>query len=95
MICIADDPNKDGFEVVSYHTDLEPYMARGRALKAEGKSFTERRDIREKERDAVKARRPIPPGAIDTTPHTSSPSISKWKSVSMCPALEAPPAHER
>ena len=49
MICIADNPNKDGFEVVSYHNDLEPYMARGRALKAEGKSFTERRDIREKE----------------------------------------------
>ncbi len=49
MVCIADDPNKDGFEVVSYHKDLEPYMARGRALKAEGKSFTERRDIREKE----------------------------------------------
>jgi len=49
MICIADDPKKDGFEVVSYHFDLEPYMARGRALKAEGKSFAERRDIREKE----------------------------------------------
>ena len=49
MICIADDPNKDGFEVVSYHNSFEPYMARGRALKAEGKSFAERRDIREKE----------------------------------------------
>lgn len=49
MICIADDPNKDGFEVVSYHNSLEPYMERGRALKAEGKSFAERRDIREKE----------------------------------------------
>ena len=49
MICIADDPNKDGIEVVSYHNSLEPYMARGRALKAEGKSFAERRDIREKE----------------------------------------------
>jgi len=49
MICIADNPTKDGFEVVSYHKDLEPYMARGRALKAEGKSFGERRDIREKE----------------------------------------------
>ena len=49
MICIADDPNKDGFEVVSYHNSLEPYMAKGRALKAEGKSFAERRDIREKE----------------------------------------------
>ncbi len=49
MICIADNPNKDGFEVVSYHKDLDPYMARGRVLKAEGKSFAERRDIREKE----------------------------------------------
>jgi len=49
MICIADNPEKDGFEVVSYHTDLEPYMARGRVLKTEGKSFTERRDIREEE----------------------------------------------
>lgn len=49
MICIADNPNKDGFEVVSYHKDLDPYMARGRMLKIEGKSFAERRDIREKE----------------------------------------------
>ncbi len=49
MICIADNPNKGGFEVVSYHIGLDPYMARGRALKLEGKSFTERRDIREKE----------------------------------------------
>lgn len=49
MICIADDPNRDGFEVVSYHKDLEPYMARGRALKAEGKAFGDRREIREKE----------------------------------------------
>ncbi len=49
MVCIADNPNKDGFEVVSYHKDLDPYMARGRVLKAEGKSFTERRDAREKE----------------------------------------------
>jgi len=49
MVCIADNPTKDGFEVVSYHKDLDPYMARGRELKAAGKSFTERRDIREEE----------------------------------------------
>ena len=49
MICIADDPTREGFEVVSYHKDLEPYMARGRELKAQGKSFPERRDMREKE----------------------------------------------
>lgn len=49
MVCIADNPNKDGFEVVSYHKDLDPYMARGRALKVEGKTFEERRDMREEE----------------------------------------------
>jgi hypothetical protein len=58
MVCIADNPNKDGFEVVSYHKDLDPYMARGRVLKAEGKSFAERRDTREKE--AVEGSLPMP-----------------------------------
>ncbi|NNC69956.1 MAG: hypothetical protein HKN90_03940 [Flavobacteriaceae bacterium] len=49
MICIADDPAREGFEVVAYHKDLEPYMARGRELKAQGKAFAERRDMREDE----------------------------------------------
>ena len=49
MICIADNPEKKGFEVVSYHKDIEPFMARGRALKAEGKSSSEKREIRERE----------------------------------------------
>lgn len=64
MICIADDPNKDGFEVVSYHNELEPYMARGRELKAEGKSFTERRDIREKEAKEEKLTMPKKPATL-------------------------------
>lgn len=49
FICLADDPKKDGFSVASYHKDLEPFMARGRALKKEGKSFQEIFDIREEE----------------------------------------------
>ena len=49
IICIADDPNRNGFEVVAYHKDLEPFMARGRVLKAEGKSAQEKAAIREKE----------------------------------------------
>ena len=39
LICISDDPVKEGFNCVCYHKDLEPFMARGRALKAEGKKF--------------------------------------------------------
>ncbi|OEK00820.1 hypothetical protein BFP97_04535 [Roseivirga sp. 4D4] len=45
----ADDPNKDGFEIVCYPKDVEPFMARGRELKAEGKNRGEIFDIREKE----------------------------------------------
>jgi hypothetical protein len=36
FLCLADDPKTDGFEAACYHKDLEPYMARGRALRAQG-----------------------------------------------------------
>ena len=36
MICLADDPARDGFHAACYHKDLEPFMARGRALRAAG-----------------------------------------------------------
>jgi len=49
MICLADDPNKDGFQVAAYHNELEPFMARGRALKAEGIKTQELRAMREAE----------------------------------------------
>lgn len=49
MICLADDPTTDGFSVAAYHKDLDPFMARGRELKAQGLSFNEIFDQREKE----------------------------------------------
>ena len=49
FICLADDPNKEGFSAACYHKNLEPFMARGRELKAEGKTFQEIFDIREAE----------------------------------------------
>ena len=49
FICLADDPKKEGFNAACYHKSLEPFMARGRALKAEGKSAKEVFDIREEE----------------------------------------------
>jgi len=49
MICLADDPLKDGFKVVGYHKDLDPFMKLGRTLKTEGKSATEIFEIRKKE----------------------------------------------
>lgn len=52
LICLADDPNKEGFSVAAYFKELDEFMARGRTLKAEGKSFREIFNIRE---DEVKA----------------------------------------
>ncbi len=49
FICLADDPNRDGFSAACYHKDLEPFMARGRALKSQGKTATEIFNIREEE----------------------------------------------
>ncbi len=49
MICLADDPGKQGFSAASYHSSLEPFMARGRELKAEGMGFQEIFDTRETE----------------------------------------------
>jgi hypothetical protein len=52
MVCLADDPNQKGFSASCYHKDLDPFMARGRDLKKEKKSYEESFKIRE---DEVKA----------------------------------------
>ena len=49
LICLADDPKQDGFSVACYHKDLEPFMARGRELAAQGKKAVEITKIREGE----------------------------------------------
>ena len=49
FICLADDPKQEGFNAACYHQDLEPFMARGRELKAEGITGKELFDAREKE----------------------------------------------
>ena len=35
-ICLTDDPTDDRFHVACYHASLDPFMARGRELRAEG-----------------------------------------------------------
>lgn len=61
FIVLADDPNKNGFSAACYHKDLEPFMARGRALKAEGKKGQEVFEIREAEMKSGKLK--ITPGS--------------------------------
>jgi hypothetical protein len=36
MICLASNPKEEQFHVACYHRSLEPFMARGRALRAAG-----------------------------------------------------------
>ena len=36
LICLADDPNREGWNVACYHESLDPFMARGRELRAQG-----------------------------------------------------------
>jgi len=58
FVCIADDPKQKGISVSCYHKDLEPFMARGRALKAQGKNSQDIFKIREAEAKSGKLRMP-------------------------------------
>jgi hypothetical protein len=58
FICIADDPKQPGLNVSCYHKDLEPFMARGRELKAAGKTYKEIFDLREAEAKSGKLKMP-------------------------------------
>ncbi|MDQ3394135.1 MAG: hypothetical protein M3512_08495 [Bacteroidota bacterium] len=64
MICLADDPEKEGFNASCFHRDLETFMLRGWALQKEGKSFQEVFDIREKEVKEGKLKMPSAPSTL-------------------------------
>jgi hypothetical protein len=49
MICLGDDPDEDRWHVACYHESLEPFMARGRELRAEGKERAEVESVRRQE----------------------------------------------
>ena len=64
LICIADDPAQKGVNVACYSTKLEPFMARGRQLVAEGKSEMEKREIRQREADSGELQMPDAPSML-------------------------------
>jgi len=64
MVCLADDPTRDGISVACYHKDLEPFMQRGRDLKAEGKKAGEVFEIRENEAKAGTLKMPDHPSTL-------------------------------
>ena len=52
LVCLADDPSKEGINVSCYSVKLEPFMARGRELITEGKTEMEKRAIRKREAES-------------------------------------------
>src|SRR5690606_19517789 len=62
--CLADEPGDERFHVACYHASLEPFMARGRALRAEGRSHEEVITTREEEARAGKLTMPEGPAAL-------------------------------
>ena len=64
VICVGDDPAKKDIHVACYFQELEPLMARGRELTAEGKPSTEREKIRGQEADAGKLKLPQKPATL-------------------------------
>ncbi len=61
LICLADKPQKKGFEVDCYHKDLEAFMARSRELRNAGKNNGEIFDIKEEEVKAGTLKMPEQP----------------------------------
>src|SRR5690606_477433 len=64
LICLSDNPNQNGLNVSCYHKDLEPFMARGRALKSQGKNQQEIFEIREQEVKAGTLKMPKDPSSL-------------------------------
>ena len=64
MICLADDPNREGFHAACYHVSLEPYMARGRELRAEGITGAASFEVRHREAEKGTLKMPEAPAMV-------------------------------
>jgi hypothetical protein len=66
MICLASDPKGEKFHVACYHKMLEPFMARGRELRAQGVKGDQVDTVRFKEITTGKLKMPTTPAALYT-----------------------------
>lgn len=64
LICLADDPSVDRFHVACYFKEMEPFMIRGRELRAEGLSRDEVMATRKQEIESGKIPWPEKPMAL-------------------------------
>ena len=82
MICLADDPTRQGFHAACYHRDLEPFMARGRELRAEGTTRPEIDSIRLAEIESGALEMPSRPTAL----YSLSSDREMWDAAAGMPA---------
>lgn len=66
MICLADNPEAEGLELNCYHQALEPFMARGRELTAQGVEGAERTRMRYAEAESGALKMPEQPAVLYT-----------------------------
>src|SRR5215467_9239133 len=64
LICLADDPHKPGFSVACYVKELEPFMKRGREMRAQGMNDQQVFDERGKEVKEGTLQMPTHPAAL-------------------------------
>jgi hypothetical protein len=53
MVCLGDDPSDDRWHVACYHESLDAYMAKGRALRAQG--TTDRAEVAALRKAAIRS----------------------------------------
>ena len=64
MICLASDPKEGRFHSACYHKGMEPFMARGRELRAQGGRDPQVDSVRFKEVAAGKIKMPAAPASL-------------------------------
>lgn len=64
LICLADDPRRERFHVACYDGSLEPYMSRGRDLRASGMDGGESIRVRQAEAREGRLEMPSQPAAL-------------------------------
>ena len=64
LVCLASDPKAEEFHVACYHRALEPFMARGRSLRAHGVTGDRVDSVRFAEARAGKLRLPRHPAML-------------------------------
>jgi hypothetical protein len=88
MVCLANDPSGDRFHVACYHKLLEPFMARGRSLRAEGVKGPQVDTVRFKEIKSGALKMPSTPSALYTLtgpPASVDTTGAKWLYVVYIP----------